>query len=271
MNDIRFDRREFKFTIDAEQRREISTVLHEQMQVDPHGDAEGRYPIVSVYYDSAGLDLYLAAANRRRSRRKLRLRVYGDEHTRASTASFVEVKHRYRVRVAKRRIALSIDEGLALGRGRLPAQLQTESDRLVAEEVRGMVRQLQLRPVCVMRYDRQAFRGLGGEADLRITFDEQIRVRGRDLVPSAGDRDFDLDILEPGQSVLEIKVAERVPYWLAHLVGRTGCVRRSFSKYQSAVMDLGLQPAAADPEPLSAAARATALPRLDAVESSWTP
>jgi hypothetical protein len=94
-----------------------------------------------------------------------------------------------------------------------------------------------------MRYERQAFAGVGAEASLRVTFDEALRYRFRDLVPRPCDDDFDGRALAEGRHVMEIKVDSSLPYWLSLLVGKAGCTLRGVSKYSMAVEAAGLEEA----------------------------
>jgi SPX domain protein involved in polyphosphate accumulation len=266
----RFDRWELKFVVDAEQRRRLTDAVTQRLPFDANGDDQGRYPIVSLYYDNDALDLLLAGMRGIGSRRKLRLRVYGDEATQAGVSSFIEVKQRYLSRSSKRRIALSFDEGLALASGADLDRPVEAYDSLVIAEIHEMVRSLRLHPISLLRYERQALHGLGDEADLRLTFDSPVQARARDLLTPSSDPGFDLELLEPGYSVMEIKVDQAVPYWLSRLVAELGCTRRSFSKYQRAVLGLGIEPRAPS-RSSSSQRRPVSLAIPASLEPTWTP
>lgn len=266
----RFDRWELKFVIDAEQRRRMTDAVRQRLAFDANGDEQGRYPILSLYYDNDALDLLLAGMRGIGSRRKLRLRVYGDEATRAGVSSFIEVKQRYLSRSSKRRIALSFDEGLALASGAELDRPLEAYDRLVVDEIHEMVRSLRLHPTCLLRYERQALLGQDEEEDLRLTFDSPVQTRARDLLIPSGDPGFDLDLLEPGESIMEIKVDQAVPYWLSRLVAELGCTRRSFSKYQRAVLGLGIEPRSRS-RSTSSPRRPVSLAIPASLEPTWTP
>lgn len=273
MDSTRFDRREFKFVVDAVQRHRLTEALAARLTPDPHGDGVGQYPIISVYYDNATLDLFMDGLRGLSSRRKLRLRLYGDASTRATAACFIEIKHRYKSRVAKRRVELLLEEALDVGQGRQPRRTLDATDGLVVDEALEMQRAMRLRPTCLLRYERQAFRGEAAEADLRVTFDSAVRARASDLKPVVGDQDFEVEILEPELAILEIKVAETVPFWLARRLGELGCTRQSFSKYGNSILALGLRPSqgqATTPAGAATPNQAVTLARLDALETPWT-
>ncbi|MFN8422681.1 MAG: VTC domain-containing protein [Anaerolineae bacterium] len=163
-----------------------------------------------------------------------RVRIYGGASTRAAPTCFVEIKHEYGGRTAKRRVALPVDEALAVVAGARPTTRLTALEALVALEAQAMVRDGHLAPRCVMRYDRQAYLGDAESPDLRITFDSAVRARARDLTPAPDDDDFDVALLPDGAATLEIKVDQVVPWWLAKAVADVGPVGAAISKYSLA-------------------------------------
>ena len=239
----RFDRRELKFVVHAQQAAIIRAAVAARLLPDPHAGPDGRYPIISIYLDNAERAIYVNNLLGLPSRRKVRIRIYGQAGDHPEGLSFVEIKHKYTGRTSKRRIALTIKEALDLTRGRPLARRLTGMDAIVLEEVQRLIVDKGLRPICVMRYDREAWMGQGGEADLRLTFDTGLRARARAFYQAVpDDNDFDVDLVPDDQRVLEVKVDHAVPFWLAQLLGGLGCQPRSFSKYQTAVESLAIQP-----------------------------
>ena len=91
-----------------------------------------------------------------------------------------------------------------------------------------------LQPALYLSYDRQAWHS--ADNSLRVTLDWNICYR-RDnltLVSEAGG----VQLLEPGQSLLEIKTATAMPLWLASLLSEYKIRQTSFSKYGTAHMRL---------------------------------
>ena len=269
MSITRFDRKELKFVVDAVQRQRLTEQLRARLIADAHGDEEGRYPIISVYFDNADRDIYFESLQGVKSRRKLRIRLYGDSDSRASASCFLEIKHRYGSRNVKRRVAMSIDAAMAVGRGELPDLDLNILEALMVDEARRMVKSRGLKPACVLRYDRQAFRGADEEADLRVTFDDGVRARARDFQPVPDDQDFDVEILAPGECILEVKVDEVVPFWLAELLGQLGCTLQGNSKYRRTLEALDL----VTRMPATRRVRWSADPisSVEASPASWTP
>ncbi|MCE9612285.1 MAG: polyphosphate polymerase domain-containing protein [Chthoniobacter sp.] len=231
----RLDRFELKFVISAAQRARLAPELLPHLRPDVHAGTGGVYPIISLYYDTTDRDCYWEKMRGQRSRRKLRVRVYGSRDGAVTPTSFVEVKHKCDSRVVKRRVELPIASALRLCAGDLEAAPLSPTEARVAEEVHGLVTTRRFRPVCCMRYDREALASVDPGSDLRITFDTGIGYRLHDLTPVPDDRNFSEFLLREGESVMEVKGTGAVPYWLARMLGTTGCRLASYSKYCNAL------------------------------------
>ena len=132
-----FERLELKFVISAAQRRALVAVLGERLQPDAYGDATGHYPTVDLYFDSPGFELYWERWRGLPSRRKLRLRVYGQG---ALTAEFPIPDSQLPVEIAKARERDQVD---AVGRRGRPHRQEGADDLVVQAAARvGKVRQV---------------------------------------------------------------------------------------------------------------------------------
>jgi len=231
----RLDRFEQKFVITAAQRGGLAPHLLPHLRPDVYAGAGGIYPIISLYYDTADRDCYWEKIRGQGSRRKLRVRVYGSRDGEVAPTSFVEVKHKCDARVVKRRLQMPIEAALRLCAGEPHAAPLGLAEARVAREVDGLVRGRCFRPVCCMRYDREALTAVDPASDLRITFDTGIGYRLHELTPVPDDRNFSHYLLRDGESVMEVKGTGAVPYWLARMLGTTGCRLTSFSKYGHAL------------------------------------
>ena len=157
---------------------------------------------------------------------KLRSRSYGPAAPDGTV--FLELKKKYDGIVYKRRIALTAQavEDYFADTAPLP------SDGQIAREIdyfRAFYRNL--RPTLYLSYDRCAFFS-NVSRDLRVTFDRHIawRREALRLTAPAGGR----EVLAPGWSLMEIKAADAIPFWLAEALGRGGIRQTSFSKYGEA-------------------------------------
>lgn len=240
MDETRFDRIEIKGTLAAAGARALGRTLRARLDVDPHGDPDGRYPIVSLYYDTPSFDVYWDRVRGVASRRKLRVRLYGGPDAPVPPICFVEVKQKYYGRVAKRRLVLEPEQALALcGGGPLPQGLGS-AERAVAREVQDLVAAEGLRPACLVRYVRQAFLGRDDAPDLRVTLDTRLRCGAADLDPRRAGDGMGIALLDEGLALLEIKVDHAVPLWLVGAARSAGMSSRAVSKYALACEALHL-------------------------------
>lgn len=235
----RFNRFELKYLADRRLIDGFRAELPAKLERDPHG-VEGFYPLWSTYYDTRGLRFYWEKIDGERFRRKLRIRHYGtpDDLTDV-TPVWVEIKQRVNRVTQKRRARLRYGDALRLCAGQEPAIYDT-GDEAVIEEILVLAAQNHLQPTTVVGYVREAYLGREEDSGLRLTIDS--RIRGRD-------RDFDLRlsaenrfIVPPHLSVVEVKVNERVPYWLTELIARHNVSLIRVSKYVQSVETFGRAP-----------------------------
>jgi len=226
-------RTEYKFWINAEQYRQWKDEIASRLAVDQNPGNSGDYPILSQYYDTGERDCYWEKQRGFKSRRKIRLRIYGSETAAIPPAGFLEVKHKLQGLGVKRRLPMPIEVAQDFGLGDDDALRKMydqvgRSGRIVINEVLGM-RASGHNPSMQIRYDRNAFSSPDGK--LRITFDNLLRCRPDfpKLIPD--DQNFGKFIIPEGESIMEVKSIGAVPYWLRQRAGETGLSRRSFSKY----------------------------------------
>nr|MDQ3623339.1 polyphosphate polymerase domain-containing protein [Verrucomicrobiota bacterium] len=232
---FRLDRFELKFVVGRTQRDLLWPHLCPHLRADENAGESASYPIVTLYYDNLDRDCYWEKARGAASRRKLRVRVYGSLDGTVAPASFLEVKHKCDRRGVKRRVKLPLETALRVAAGASVDAPLASAERRVIEEVHRFVRERDLRPICCLRFLREAFAGREENTDLRITFDSQIGYRMDRLSPQPDDRDFDRILLPDGASVMEVKVTGTVPYWLSRLIAKCGCILQSHSKYSNAL------------------------------------
>lgn len=224
----RFNRYELKYIVRLDEVDRITADLESLTAPDPHGGAAG-YRLVSLYYDSPGLDFFWAKVEGIKFRRKLRLRIYPEPAIETTAAGMVEIKQRVNRTVQKRRIKLGLEAAEQLCRGILPEGDLDPLDRQVASEVQYMVHAMHLSPTCITAYRRQAFQGGLYDAGLRVTFDTDVRYRVHALVVNQDAQNH--LVLPPDWCIMEVKVNEAVPDWMTSLLARHGCQLTRVSKY----------------------------------------
>lgn len=224
----KFNRFELKYLITIQQAERFKAALRAYLIPDEHG-SNGNYALTSLYYDSPDLRCYWEKEYGLRFRRKLRIRHYEtSEPMTEETPVFLEIKQRVDRVTQKRRVVLEYGDALRLCNDRKLIE-NTDEDRKTLEEMYVFLWQYNLRPVSIVRYDRQAFIGTKYDIGLRVTFDTNLTFQSHRLhiheEPSA------LPMLPPNQVVMEIKVNERIPTWLTRLIANHNLKMVRVSKY----------------------------------------
>ncbi len=225
-----FNRFELKYLITLRQAEMLRSSISDYLHPDEHGNGNGHYSLTSLYFDSPDYSCYWEKMDGVRFRRKLRLRHYEtQEKINDNTPVFVEIKQRYDRVTQKRRVILSCQQALLLCTQRQLPDLIYSKDKPVIQEINGFTWQYNLQPVSIVRYQRQAFVGSDFDIGLRVTFDTQMRSQTRrlDLVEETDT----IPMFSPDQVIMEIKVNERIPYWLTEMVAKYNLRMVRVSKY----------------------------------------
>lgn len=217
-----FQRRESKYLLTDRQARGLLASLSDHLTPDRYSHSAIR----SIYYDTPDFRLIRRSMERPVYKEKLRLRSYGCPGPEDTV--FAELKKKYRSVVYKRRVALPLawaEAGLARRRALPDSQIGRELTYAL-DLYPGLA------PAVFLAYERDAFHGLGPEAEVRVTFDRDIRWRREALSLSAGG--WGRAILPPDQVLMEVKTPGGMPLWLTHALTDQRAYRTSFSKYGSA-------------------------------------
>lgn len=226
MENAIFERRELKFLLNSQQRRCLEQCMQGRMRPDEHGEST----ICNIYYDTPDYRLIRRSLNGGIYKEKIRMRSYGVAY--GSDPVFLELKKKYNDVVYKRRIQLPLDRAEAFMAGRLPLPEDTQ----IARELSFSKAYYEnLLPAVHLSYDRSAWYAVD-DADFRLTLDRNIRWHSEDC--SLSSLPYGHNLLEPGQSLLEIKTSAAIPLWLVHVLSNCQIRKTSFSKYGHAYLDL---------------------------------
>jgi hypothetical protein len=226
------NRREFKFVLKPGLLDEVRAAVGEHLVAD-RGAIEG-YPVISEYFDTPERNSYWQKVFGVPNRRRVRGRVYGRADGSIPPSAFVEVKHKLDGTTVKRRLTMDMSKLNEFSGGKIPGSVIKQGEDRVLAEVDDLVRVAGTEPVVQIRYLRYAYDS-GPEGLIRVTFDTGLSCRFR-LVPLVpDDPDFELPLLEPGASIMEVKTIGAVPSWFRKIIGRFGLVPRGFSKYAAAL------------------------------------
>ncbi|MGJ8653663.1 MAG: polyphosphate polymerase domain-containing protein [Opitutaceae bacterium] len=225
------NRREFKFVLTAEQSDQVRARVAEEMHVDR--DNTDGYQVTSEYFDTGDRHSYWEKQFGVSNRRRIRSRIYGQADDERPQSAFLEVKHKLNGETVKRRLLLDIESVDAASCGELPTVTENR-DLIVQREIADMFAHTPHEPVVQIRYHRYAYDS-GMDGLLRVTFDVDPCCRFTEASLLSESPEFDLELLERGASIMEVKVAERVPYWFRQLLGEFKLVPRGYSKYATAL------------------------------------
>lgn len=221
-----FERYEIKYLLTGEQREAVLCAVKERM----NPDCFGRSTIRNIYYDTDSYRLVRRSLEHPVYKEKLRVRSY--RTAKPDEEVFVELKKKYRDVVYKRRAAIREKDVGGYLAGRIPAPAPCQ----ITEEIDYFCQFYQtLAPKVFLSYEREAFFDKGG-GGFRVTFDENLLWRTTDLSLRAGI--YGENLLESGQTLMEIKTSESIPLWMVEVLTAQKIHKASFSKYGSAYMTM---------------------------------
>ncbi|MBR3332585.1 polyphosphate polymerase domain-containing protein [Candidatus Saccharibacteria bacterium] len=227
MDEKIFDRVEKKYVINKDQKAEIMRVIDKKM-------SKGKYHksrVMNIYFDTDNYDLIIKSIEKPEFKQKLRARSYG-----GYDKVFLEIKTKLRgkdVNVGyKRRVLITKKDYDNFIKGKIDiitlakAKIETADDIQIAKEVDYMVKYFDLKPKILVYYDRTSFLG---EDSLRITFDENLKYRDKNLkfVRNSKDKHYFYD---EKNIIMEIKAAGVMPLWLTKTLSKIEAYPTSFSK-----------------------------------------
>ncbi|MBK6647588.1 MAG: VTC domain-containing protein [Anaerolineales bacterium] len=197
---------------------------------DEHGN--GRYALASLYYDSPDFRCYWEKVDGIRFRRKLRIRRYESPGAPLTedTPVFVEIKQRVDRVTQKRRVILPYGEAL-----RLCNKRQYSGSRLRRRMKRWWMKSTPISgsttcvpsASCVMSVRRSSAPSTISACASRLIFSLSYQVHQLRLDEEASS----LPMISPDRVVMEIKVNERIPYWLTEMIAAHNLKMIRISKY----------------------------------------
>ena len=219
---LSFKRFEKKYLLSAAQYAALMERLAPYIEPDEYFQST----VSSIYYDTRDFRLIRHSIDAPVYKEKLRLRSYR-EHTGAGDEVFVELKKKYRGVVYKRRVVTTEERAAAW----LSGETAAPEDGQVEREIDWFLRTYRPVPRACIACERTAWRAVE-DAELRITFDEKLRWREDALTLTAGTEGQPL--VGEGEVLMELKLPNAAPLWLARLLSELRLFPVSFSKYGTA-------------------------------------
>ena len=233
-----FKRKEIKYLLSREERDALLPILKAYMEPDAFAHSS----ISNLYYDTPDFRMVRRSLEKPMYKEKLRLRSYGTPEN-ISTV-FPEIKKKAMGIVYKRRISLPYQEAVSFLSGQQIASADTcdGTTRQIAstDMCDGTTRQIfheldwmlasyeDLAPRVFLSYERDSYKGIL-DSSLRLTLDQDILFRTDRLDLREGA--FGEAILLPDQTLMEVKISNAAPLWLAQALSEIGIFPVSFSKY----------------------------------------
>ena len=213
-----FDRYEKKYVMDEKTyiafRKELEAYMLE--------DQYGLHTIRNIYYDTECDELIRTSIEGPKYKEKFRIRCYGTPTY--DSMCFFEIKKKYKGLVNKRRVAIPMEEAEAF----LIDGVEPSNPNQIFHEIEYFFDHYEIIPKRYIAYDRIALYGIE-DPDFRVTFDKNIRSRTTNLTLYVDD-DNDY-LLDEGERLMEVKIAEAMPLWFARLLSKYQLYSISFSKY----------------------------------------
>lgn len=229
-----FNRFELKYLVTLKKAENFKRDLRAYLKPDENGNGRGIYTLSSLYFDSPDYRCYWEKVDGIRYRRKLRIRHYeAGAPVSENTLVFAEIKQRVDRVTQKRRVQLPYREALALCHDREIPEHDSRDDAVI-EEIAALVWQYNLHPASLIQYRREAWVGTDYDIGLRVTFDTEMRYCAspmRDAAMGIDAATTPNPLFPPEWVIVEIKVNERIPYWLTELVAQHNLNLVRVSKY----------------------------------------
>lgn len=221
-----FKRVEKKYVLTKEQYDALTPTVNEYMC----GDSYGQSTIYNIYFDTPTNTLIRASIDKPVYKEKLRLRCYGKPDD--DSTAFVEIKKKYKGVVYKRRVGMTYKEAMDFTcHGTVPSH-----DSQIAREIQWLLGYYEgIAPAMVLTYDRIAYFAKD-DPNLRITFDTNLLSRNYDFDLKLGA--YGKTLLPEGSCLMEVKIPDAMPVWLAHKFDELSIFPTNFSKYGTAYTDI---------------------------------
>lgn len=215
-----FKRVETKYLIRTERLAGFLAALDQYVVADDFASST----ISSLYFDTNDFAMIQDSLAKKHGKEKIRLRTY-DEDPSLDSPVFLELKQKINGVGYKYRVATTYLE--ALSQIEQPDKYNPADQQLFHQlSVLGQ-RYGRIEPQMLIRYKRRSFKGRQDKM-VRLTLDSDITYcpsQGLDTKGSA------FSLLPPHYLMLEVKVADEMPTWLADLLNQHGLETVSFSKY----------------------------------------
>lgn len=213
-----FKRKEVKYLLTESQLSSLMPIFYAHMVPDNFAHSS----ILNLYYDTPDFLLVRRSLEKPLYKEKLRLRSYG--RPTLNSQVFPEIKKKVKGIVYKRRESMPYGDAIKY----LAKDIKGPDTQIFHELDWLLTSYENLEPKVFLSYERDSLKGVE-DKELRITLDREIlwRTDSLDLRKGA----YGEPLLKPGEVLMEIKLFNSAPLWLASALSENGVFPISFSKY----------------------------------------
>lgn len=227
-----FNRKEIKFMLNYDQYIALRETIDKYMIPDKYCVDGKEYGIYNIYFDTKDDYLIRESISKPYYKEKLRLRSYNAK-TDEDGKVFLEIKKKIDKIVNKRRITLTLAEAENYIKNGIPPMNDSSYLKKQIEGEFNSFFKLYGRVYAkeYISYKREAFFGKD-DSTFRLTFDRDITAR-RKNVNLSGDNSG-IKLIADDSRLMEVKISNSMPLWLADSLSKLGIFKVSFSKYGTA-------------------------------------
>lgn len=222
-----FQRKEIKFLINNYQYNELIRTVEEYMDPDKYCGDNAEYGVFNIYYDTEDNHLIRTSLQKPYYKEKLRLRSYCCPATQDDKV-FLEIKKKIGGVVNKRRVTMTLAEAEIYLQTRQRPLCEKYIQTQVFNELDMFLDRYDVSAKQYVSYIRSAWFGKD-DKDFRLTFDRSITTRRENLsleIESYGEQ-----LINFGEFLMEVKIKDTMPMWLAKKLAELKIYKISFSKY----------------------------------------
>ncbi len=218
MNENVFRRVEKKYLITESQKKDFLKLIDDYIEKDEYFESH----ISNIYFDNDKYELITTSIEKPAFKAKVRLRSYNIPDL--DDKVFLEIKNKYKGVVGKRRIKIKLSD--------FYEYLKTGNmkDEQIMKEIDYYFKKYELSPQIFVAYDRLSYKGRDNE-NIRITIDQNLRSRTNDLRLELGNDGK--KYFQDNRCIMEIKILDAYPLWLARSLSNLKIYPTSFSKVGS--------------------------------------
>lgn len=227
MDEKTFNRVEKKFLITKADKKALLQTIKKKMKKDSYHKSG----VYNIYFDTDNYDFIINSIDHPIFKEKLRARSYE-----GYDKVFFEIKtkmlgHDFNVGY-KRRVLVNHKDFYNIMKKKadvvdiIKHNAKNGADRQIAREVDYFIKKFNQKPKILVYYKRESYKG---DNNLRITFDENLKYRNRNLKFTKNARDK-LVFKNDNNIIMEIKASGSYPLWLVELLTSEHIYPQQFSK-----------------------------------------